>query len=146
MTSEEADNLKISIPESQIKRVEFDPKKVAAFEGSYDIFGDGSCCLVPMLGHTSGHTGCVVRTKERTFALAADSCHSPKIIQDAKYRMSLYGEHKDESFYEDYDEASRTVIRLRQCEAKGVTVLLAHDPDRWKTWSKDKVGVGAAIA
>lgn len=145
-TPEEAENLMVPCPSSQIETVKLeDGRKYAAFDGSYDVFGDGSCCLVPMYGHTSQHFGCLVRTRERTYALAADSCHSPKIVASDKYRMSLFGENGDRSFYDDYEEASRTVTRLRACEANGVTVLLAHDPARWKSWSSEHVGVGKEI-
>lgn len=73
---------------------------------------------------------------------------------DEHYRLGLYREPGDaeeeeprRSYYEDYEEASRTVARLRACERREeVMVVMGHNEKLWEQWGGgDEKGWGPEL-
>jgi glyoxylase-like metal-dependent hydrolase (beta-lactamase superfamily II) len=85
--------------------VELDGPAVGPFTGSYDVAGDGRLLLVPLPGHTRGHSALLVRDDERRWLLAGDAAHSA-------------------------GELAATAPQVAEfCAHEGVVVLTAHDAE-----------------
>jgi len=136
---------------------EHSPTHIFTFRHSYDVFSDGSFLVVPTPGHTPGHVAGVVRTRsssnhddEEYVVLAGDCAHHPLCLsvkpQQEGYRFSCWrepGEPENEtgkhSMHEDYEEAERSLERLKALEKRQeFMVVLAHDFERWNLWAKEK--------
>jgi N-acyl homoserine lactone hydrolase len=50
-------------------------RKAEPLEGDRDLFGDGSVVLLDLPGHTPGHYGLLVKTRDRTVLLSGDQFH-----------------------------------------------------------------------
>lgn len=121
---------------------------IASFDHSHDLLGDGSILIVSAPGHTPGHLGLLVRTGSDEYVLlASDGCHHHLLLshrpEDAHYALGkVYAKDSqpgDEptisANYEDYEEASRTLERLREAgRREEVMVVLAHDEVGWARW------------
>ena len=79
-------------PDLKWKFIELRDKKYKGFERSLDIYGDNSLVLVDLAGHSQGHLGLFVNTKNKgsyffigdaTWAVKGvhDNCGRPKIVQ-----------------------------------------------------------------
>jgi N-acyl homoserine lactone hydrolase len=84
--------------------VDFDGPPIGPFAGSFDLAGDGELVLVPLPGHTPGHTGMLVRGDQGSFLLAGDAAHTMTELGSAAPAVSTW------------------------CAREGVRVLLSHDP------------------
>lgn len=126
--------------------------RVATFEHSYDVWGDGSCVLVDASGHTSGHIAALLRTGGCEYVLAAaDCCHHPRLLAPDKgeehYRLGKWredGEPEEEaprhSNYDDHALAEQTLERVKSAHRReDVMVVLAHDFRQWEAWGPDKM-------
>jgi glyoxylase-like metal-dependent hydrolase (beta-lactamase superfamily II) len=59
--------------------------RIGQFDGSVDLFGDGSVVMIDLPGHAAGHMGALVRVSSgKQYLLAADSCWL-----EAAYRNNL---------------------------------------------------------
>ncbi|GAA5819965.1 hypothetical protein JCM11251_005428 [Rhodosporidiobolus azoricus] len=134
------------------------PTHIAAFDHSYDVWGDGSFVVVSAPGHTEGHLAALVRTSPprsdgtggEYVLLAADCAHHPALLslkpQDAHYTLGRWrekGEPLDQppkhSNYEDHELAAHTLERLKACERREeVMVVLAHNFVQWERWGGRK--------
>lgn len=84
--------------------VDYDAGPVGPFAASYDIAGDSRLLMVPLPGHTQGHTGVLVRSESGPSCLCAG---------DAAIRA---------------DDLSRTAPAIAEwCEQEGIVVLTSHD-------------------
>lgn len=54
----------------------FEPEPGGGFDGSLDVFGDGSVWALHVPGHTPGSTAFVVRTPEGPVLFTGDACHT----------------------------------------------------------------------
>ncbi|GAA5886112.1 hypothetical protein JCM6882_004269 [Rhodosporidiobolus microsporus] len=131
------------------------PTHIAAFEHSYDVWGDGSFVVVSAPGHTAGHLAALVRTsppsadegKEGDYVLlAADCAHHPALLssrpEDAHYTLGRWREPGDSldhppkhSNYDDFELAAHTWERVKACARRDeVMVVLAHNFEQWARW------------
>ncbi|GAA5908669.1 hypothetical protein JCM8208_002181 [Rhodotorula glutinis] len=126
--------------------------RIATFDHSYDVWGDGSLVLVDAPGHTSGHLAALIRTGSDEYVLAAaDCCHHPRLLapkpDESHYRLGKWrepGESKDEppkhANYDDYPLAEHTLERVKAADERDdVMVVLAHDFAQWEAWGKEKM-------
>ncbi|KAM0747831.1 Metallo-hydrolase/oxidoreductase [Meredithblackwellia eburnea MCA 4105] len=120
---------------------------IGAFSHSLDLFADGSVLILDAPGHTPGHIGALIRTNPGEYVLLfADGCHHHKLQSvnpdDQHYTFGAWrdpGDPEDEpasrSYYEDYTEASRTVLRMKAMERRPeVMVVSAHNEVLWDHW------------
>ncbi|GAA5983592.1 hypothetical protein JCM11641_007293 [Rhodosporidiobolus odoratus] len=144
------------------------PTRLAAFEHSYDVFGDGSFVLVSAQGHTPGHLAALIRTSSKPSAgedkcegeyvlLAADCAHHPTLVSlkpaDSHYTLGRWrepGDSLDEvpkhSNYEDWPVAAATLERVKACHRREeVMVVLAHNFEQWEKWGAGKDGWGVEL-
>lgn len=135
------------------------PTRVATFEHSYDVWGDGSLVVVATPGHTEGHLAALVRTaapqkaagdEDEYVLLAGDCCHSGTLLrptpQQAHLRLGRWrnpGEPVSEpprhSMHEDLLQAEFSFERVKAAERRDdIMVVLAHDVRRWNLWGGPK--------
>lgn len=136
------------------------PTRIAAFEHSYDVWGDGSLVVVATPGHTPGHVAALVRTgtssssstaEHEYLLLAGDCCHSGLLLHPGPGQEHLRigrwrnpGEPTSEppqhSMHEDLLQAEFSLERIKAAEKRDeVMVVLAHDKRRWDLWGGQKL-------
>jgi glyoxylase-like metal-dependent hydrolase (beta-lactamase superfamily II) len=93
-----------------------------AVEGEHDLFGDGSVVLLPTYGHTAGHQSLRLRCNGGDTVLAGDCCYFHRTLADLKLP----------AFGHDREEQRRSILRLREMQAKGARIVPGHDPDFWR--------------
>ena len=103
------------------------PLNYVEIEGDYDVFGDGLVKLISTPGHTQGHQSLMVDLENSGKILyTADACYTreninlpilPGIVWDPTLTM-------------------KNIFMFRDMEAKGVKVLVSHDPDVVPTYKK----------
>lgn len=134
-------------------------RPIGSFSTSKDLLGDGSIVLVALHGHTPGHIGALVRTGEEEYVvLASDGCHHHLLLshrpEDAHYALGMVladdAEEGDpptvSANYDDYDEASKTLERLRVVgKREEILVVLAHDEVGWKRWEEKEGTEGVEL-
>jgi glyoxylase-like metal-dependent hydrolase (beta-lactamase superfamily II) len=132
---------------------------IGSFSKSHDFLGDGSILLVPLFGHTPGHIGALVRSGQDEYVLlASDGCHHHLLLshrpEDAHYALGkVLAEDAKEgdpptvsANYEDYDEASRSLERIRVAgRREEIMVVLAHDEVGWKRWEEKEGTEGVEL-
>ncbi|KAJ8127730.1 hypothetical protein O1611_g5910 [Lasiodiplodia mahajangana] len=98
-----------------------------------DIFQDGSLYVVDAPGHLPGHINLLARTLKDDGSiswayLAGDACHDRRILRREKDISEWLDVHGQVCcIHADRARADETIERVRQLEAKGVEVILAHD-------------------
>lgn len=130
------------------------PTRIATFEHSHDVWGDGSLLVVPLPGHTAGHVGALVRTQPPSedsdgeyVLLAADAAHHPALLRDPRANEPRYSigrwRHVDEpvsvlprhSMHDDYVQAEQTLERVKAlARREEVMIVVAHDFAAWGRW------------
>ena len=91
------------------RRVRFEGQRIGPFPGSYDLASDGRLLMVPLPGHTRGHSALLVRDGSASYLCAGDAAH-------------------------DVDELGAEAPTVWQwCKRERVTVLLTHDDDAGRT-------------
>jgi glyoxylase-like metal-dependent hydrolase (beta-lactamase superfamily II) len=97
-------------------------QRVRALDGEHDLFGDGTVVCLPTYGHTPGHQSLRVQTETGgAFVLCGDACY----LRDSLEKLRLPGVIADK-------EAALAVFhRLRDMQARGMTIMYGHDPDFW---------------
>ncbi|GAA6006930.1 hypothetical protein JCM10207_009143 [Rhodosporidiobolus poonsookiae] len=141
------------------------PTHIAAFDHSYDVWGDGSFLIVSAPGHTEGHLNALIRTDAPSASspsgdyvlLAADCAHSHRLLtfhpNDAHYTLGRWREPGDplhekpkHSNYDDWPLAAHTLERVKACHRRDdVCVVLAHNYDQWAKWGGGKEGWGVEL-
>lgn len=121
---------KMDTPSSGFIRADFQAEdetenravELIAYEDEYDLFGDGSVCLVSTIGHTPGHQ-CMMITfpSGRCFVLSGDAAYDPEQICSCTASGISW----------DQDAMIRSLERLRDLQDSGAEVLVAHDRARW---------------
>ncbi|BGP16418.1 hypothetical protein JCM10213_004026 [Rhodosporidiobolus nylandii] len=159
----ERDEVKALVGHKNVQELSWhaSPTRIAAFEHSYDVWGDGSFLITSAPGHTSGHLAALVRTSPHPSAgadkgegeyvlLAADCCHHGALLFDdpsvGHYTLGHWrepGEPLDEvpkhSNYDDWPLSSRTLERAKACQRQDeIMVVLAHNADQWEKWGSGK--------
>ncbi|BGP48334.1 hypothetical protein JCM10450v2_004206 [Rhodotorula kratochvilovae] len=140
------------------------PTRLASFEHSHNVWGDGSFVLVALPGHTAGHVGAFVRTRAgdegEYVLLAADAAHHPRLLappkpNEPRYEMGRWRELDEpvseaprHSMYEDYVKAEGTLERVKTAgRREEVMVVLSHDFAAWERWGgKDKALGGVDLS
>jgi glyoxylase-like metal-dependent hydrolase (beta-lactamase superfamily II) len=114
------------------KQVEFTDASFEQFEKSKTLTLDGKIRIVPLFGHTPGHTGLVVNDGGVTYLFAGDATFD----QDQTDRGAVCG------VSQDLHDARKTQKSIKQQELRFNTVLLpAHDPAVLKTLLKPVEGL-----
>ncbi|GAA6038216.1 hypothetical protein JCM8097_005798 [Rhodosporidiobolus ruineniae] len=160
-----------NVPPSRITELSWhaSPTHIAAFEHSYDVFGDGSFVICSTPGHTEGHLAALVRisspssttssdAEEADYVLlAADCCHHNAFLSfrpsDAHFTLGRWREPGDafdlppkHSNYDDWPLASHTLERVKLCQRKdNVMVVLAHNFEQWERWGAGREGWGVEL-
>ncbi|KAI0097310.1 beta-lactamase-like protein [Nemania sp. FL0031] len=104
-----------------------------------DIFQDGSLYVVDAPGHLPGHINLLARTLKDDGStswvyLAGDACHDRRILRGEKDISEWLDAHGQVCcIHADREQADKTIQRIRELEAKGVEVILAHDVE----WEAD---------
>lgn len=104
---------------------------------TYDMFGDGSCLLVPLAGHARGQTGLFLPETPRgaTF-LVADAVYQARAIREnTPFPLPTA------TFADDARDSTKTIQRLHEFwrERPDVVFLPAHCPEAFAyvtEWSK----------
>jgi glyoxylase-like metal-dependent hydrolase (beta-lactamase superfamily II) len=94
---------------------------VVQVEGEHDLFGDGSVVCVPTYGHTPGHQSLRVRLETGDVVLAGDACYLRETLRDLRLPQGVH----------DRDAMRRSLLLLRELEARGARIFYGHDPDFW---------------
>lgn len=98
---------------------DFDGGPFETFQSSRELLSDGSLVAVPMPGHSSGHTGYILKTEMGNYVFSADATGNGETLESGVPFVIL-----------DNDEAHDSVSRLREYARRdGVTVLCTHDWD-----------------
>ena len=94
-------------------------KPLLAFEGSVDLYGDGSVYLLPLPGHSPGAVGVLVRTQHGLVLLVGDAAYTLHNIE----KPVLMG------VYIDADICWDTLCRLKRLSVADPEVLIwpSHD-------------------
>lgn len=95
-----------------------DGRDVAAIDGEFDVFGDGTVTIVPTYGHTAGHQSVRLKCDGGETVLAGDCCYFHATLRDMKLPR----------FSHDREAHKQSIERLRDMEDRGVRVIAGHDP------------------
>ncbi|KAF8318262.1 hypothetical protein DL93DRAFT_2054866 [Clavulina sp. PMI_390] len=115
-------------------------EQIGTFQG-LDYFGDGSCWILDVPGHTAGHIAMLVRTSADPpayYVLASDTAHAPCLIfQAPQLKIGLFPEtdlnphgnpRKLTCMHDDPEESYKSIAKMRRMDMEAnVQVLLAHD-------------------
>lgn len=101
--------------------LELDAGERHGFPAHRDLLGDGRVVVLDAPGHTAGSVAVLLTDETRSVLHAGDAAYSP--IEYREDRQSVFS--KITAFRKDWLRA--TWGRLRDYEAAGGTVLLAHD-------------------
>ena len=93
------------------------------FPAHLDLSGDGRIVLLDAAGHSAGSVAVLLTDEHRSVLHAGDAAYSP--IEYREGRQSVLSRYA--AFRQDWLRA--TWGRLKEYEARGGEVLLAHDPD-----------------
>jgi glyoxylase-like metal-dependent hydrolase (beta-lactamase superfamily II) len=100
------------------------PLDYRAFEGEWDVFGDGRVVFFESFGHTPGHVACVVRLdRAGTIVLACDTLPLLENLDlpDLTPRNAWKGE-----------PLRASILALQAWRARA-TIISGHDPWQWAT-------------
>ncbi len=105
-------------------RSDFDhPLKYDDLDGNYDVYGDGTVCIVKSPGPTQGHQSTVVTLPhDGMVVLTGDSCYlKENIDQDIVPGIAW-----------NFEEAIKSIRKLRYLrDKKGAFIITGHDPETW---------------
>ena len=94
-------------------------KRLETFqEDSYDLFGDQSCVLMELPGHTSGQIGMLLPEYNTLFA--ADSSWGEDLLEK---EMRFAGR----CIQKNYGEYMKTIERIKDIRDRGIKVIFSHD-------------------
>ena len=106
---------------------------IRTVDGEHDLFGDGTVVCLPTYGHTPGLQSLRVRTeKAGEFVLCGDACY----LKDSLDQMRAPG------IIADREAALAVFQRLREMQARGVTIMFGHDPEFWKSIPQAPIRLG----
>lgn len=89
-------------------------------DGEHDVFGDGSLTLLPTFGHSPGHQSLRLKNANGETIFTADCCYFRKVLDT----LTL------PPFGHDLGAQREALLKLREMEAKGATLIFGHDPDQ----------------
>lgn len=100
------------------------PAHYLPFTQGYDVFGDQSCRLVPLPGHSPGQMGLFVETELGTVLLAADACWQSRSITENSDVCALV----HAILIPDSEKFRQTIAHLHQFHQRRpeVPILLSH--------------------
>lgn len=96
------------------------------FGEPYDLFGDGVIKIYLTPGHTPGHMSVLVKLKDNSFLLTADSCYTEENLNDNVPPGLVWSE----------DASIKTLASIKELQAQGSTIIVGHDPYAWKNVKK----------
>jgi glyoxylase-like metal-dependent hydrolase (beta-lactamase superfamily II) len=111
-----------SLEHRSLTTFSLDGPKIATFERSHDLFGDGSVTLVDLAGHTPGSIGILAHTDTGWVLLAGDAAWNSYQIEDIRQKTSYPGGLADE----DRDLCFYTLHRLHAIREQ-VRIIPTHD-------------------
>lgn len=103
-----------------------EPKPVAGFARSLDLFGDGSAVLVPLPGHTPGAVGLLLTLASgRQYLFCGDTVWSARALKDARPKSYLASVIADN----DREQTLQAIRQLRELmrQHPELVVVPAHD-------------------
>lgn len=103
------------------------PEPLDCFRLGYDYFGDGSCWLIPLPGHSPGHMGAYLQTEQGPVMVAVDTCwrsESFRLNQDVPALVHRFLTADPAAFRD-------SLQRLHNFHRQNpqIPVLLAHCPE-----------------
>ena len=114
-------------PEGGYVRKDYDTgQDIKTIEGEYDIFGDGSVVCIPTYGHTPGHQSLKVQTNSGEYVLTGDACYVRRTLEE----LALPG------VMHDREQMIASLMKFRELQARGATIIFGHDPEFWPTISR----------
>jgi len=98
-----------------------DDPALAAFDGAYDLFGDGALTLLPTPGHSAGSMSMLVRRggDQNPLLLVGDATYDPSLIDRGV--VPDVGDRKVQL------DTLRRIVALRE-HLPGLQVIAGHDP------------------
>ena len=98
-----------------------DDPTLAAFDGAYDLFGDGALTLLPTPGHSAGSMSMLVRRggDQNPLLLVGDATYDPSLIDRGV--VPDVGDRKVQL------DTLRRIVALRE-HLPGLQVIAGHDP------------------
>ncbi|KAK2733948.1 hypothetical protein FQN55_003086 [Onygenales sp. PD_40] len=105
-----------------------------------DLFHDGSLYIINAPGHLPGHINLLARTETTAGSvyLAGDACHDRRILRKEREISEWTDAHGHICcIHTDRKIAEETLEQIRQLEAQGVEVILAHDVE-WEENNRDR--------
>lgn len=103
------------------------PTALHCFRRGYDLFGDNSCWLVPLPGHSPGHMGAYLQTENGPVMVAVDTCwrsESYRLNRDVSPLVHRFLTADPTSFRDSLQR-----LHNFHRENPSVPVLLAHCPE-----------------
>jgi glyoxylase-like metal-dependent hydrolase (beta-lactamase superfamily II) len=108
------------VPSGFVPKVfDFDGPTVAGFPSSWRVTADGSVIALPTHGHSTGHTGFLVRRPQGDVLLAGD----------VTYDLPALLAQRDQGFIANVESHHTTLRRVLALVETGVAYLPSHDPE-----------------
>jgi len=103
------------------------PLPINAIEGERDVFGDGQIVLIPLVGHTPGTIGALVRLEHSgSFLLASDTVSLRETLDEGIIPRNTW----------NADALTNSLAEIKRIAARGATVIYGHDDRQWRTLRK----------
>jgi glyoxylase-like metal-dependent hydrolase (beta-lactamase superfamily II) len=107
---------------------------IGNFPSSYDLFGDGSVCLIPLPGHARGQLGLLAQTPGRRRFLIADAAWTTASFQQRRPH------HRLAALILDDDRATRRTLDSLHALWKAdptLDIIPSHCACRWRELSQE---------
>lgn len=106
------------------------PESLSPYSRGLDFFGDGSCWLLPMEGHSPGHMGAYLETESGPVMVAVDTCWQSVSYRENRDMPALV--HK--FLTADPVAFRESLEKLHQFSVRNpdVPILLSHCPEDWQ--------------